>query len=1258
MYPTNPTRYPQFVADQILTAQNLQDLFNYLDEQERLTRTNLIGIGIVCGLEAYTHASGTSINISKGVGVTSAGYLVSVPAAQYTHYSPYNAEKEAYYEKFVDIDTKKQRFPLWELARKGSPQAISELDKSFLSDKIILVFVELLQTGNKNCDPDSCDDKGITIDIQFRFLLVEEKNVSTLIGLNAENDFFKPGPKCMSWPELKLPRYNVPASTLPDAASIFKNYFTILNEAYLKEVEKVLTHAYAGMQLLVASDLPNNPFSKLADKLSFLYDGSINLNQLIMLQYYYDFISDLLQGYEELRNVCHRYVSICCPDVSLFPRHLLLYAAFPSKTLYRHRFIPSASLHAGESLVEELKFLMRRLSVMVQMVQIPPVLPASQSKRKLAEVRITPSKLGDVALSQKAIPYYYDVLDTPSIINHWNHQKTQMGKGSANLSYYAVDYNATDDHVRFPLKYDLEPYNFLRIEGHIGKTWQTAFQEIYQIKYKHRLPFEVVALNGDFKSLLAFVQQSVADLGKVLEEHPEQWRKILCYFTDIEMQYDMQAAELRCTMGKVMRFLYSMVAEQTAGAAGKPVSDLLQKFDPGFVSKAGTMGQQFDEWYPGVKNTAYLAPAQLLPALSVNLGAGKLISPVALMYYLEKIHEALPDGIVQVNMADLQTRLRDAVVVAEAILKAVKSMAANTDNKQFDDPEYYLQLNAVIRICKGSLLLELYRNFIFRFYLYLSNQSFAMFSFLHSGIQHKGGVPVGGTFVMVYHDAMPLRNSTNNFSRVETNVKSNTTLVNKKNTESIANANAGLFKRMAVEKDSMISKIREQASALSKLDTSEKMFAMRKEVSNVQSVKDTGMFFISEVVAARAAEDELTDKELLELVQEIPDGTVIADFYLPYICASECMPMSFVVLGKEDKPEDPAKPTISSKISEFCQADTVEYELTVTPPPAGNAAVTGEGTSLKNNKAFFQPSKVNLGTALQKEVRLVYTVGAQSAETKVQVYAQPKASFNASASPTGSPEIVLSNVVANGNVVSWSIAGKQVSTDANPGSLKVDKPGTYVITLQVKNGVCTEAAANQTVVIGTPTPTATCRPLQQWSDAFQKWNQPTQRIFVMFMRQYGSYAKVAAFFLQQMPQVFTLPPDKQVETLAGMAHPGIIQEWMQELNKIVIEGGATRTIALELYRILEGMLLFYACVQPQDIDAAKVPVETPLKVDFDLVSAWANAAPNFTDPDKEIIKRKMEDLEQEINNIKTNAPHKKIYGTLLTRILKLLSTYL
>src|SRR6266536_3569922 len=72
--------YIVFQPDQVLTNAHLNQLFHYLDLQNRLTRTKLIGMGIVCGFELEVTLSQSlisSIKIHKGCGITSQGYLIS-----------------------------------------------------------------------------------------------------------------------------------------------------------------------------------------------------------------------------------------------------------------------------------------------------------------------------------------------------------------------------------------------------------------------------------------------------------------------------------------------------------------------------------------------------------------------------------------------------------------------------------------------------------------------------------------------------------------------------------------------------------------------------------------------------------------------------------------------------------------------------------------------------------------------------------------------------------------------------------------------------------------------------------------------------------------------------------------------------------------------------------------------------------------------------------------------------------------------------
>ncbi len=84
--------YPVFEADQVLTNNHLNDLFNYLDQHDRLTRSKLLGSGIVCGLE-ISHTSDT-INVTKGCGLTSQGYIIlfcdHISDNGYKYIVPYN----------------------------------------------------------------------------------------------------------------------------------------------------------------------------------------------------------------------------------------------------------------------------------------------------------------------------------------------------------------------------------------------------------------------------------------------------------------------------------------------------------------------------------------------------------------------------------------------------------------------------------------------------------------------------------------------------------------------------------------------------------------------------------------------------------------------------------------------------------------------------------------------------------------------------------------------------------------------------------------------------------------------------------------------------------------------------------------------------------------------------------------------------------------------------------------------------------------
>jgi hypothetical protein len=94
-----------------------------------------------------------------------------------------------------------------------------------------------------------------------------------------------------------------------------------------------------------------------------------------------------------------------------------------------------------------------------------------------------------------------------------------------------------------PLRYDLEPYNFLRIEGHLGKPFQSVLRTLLELKAEFRLPIDIVAVRtGDFD-----------------ENMPVDVRQ--CHTQDLEALYRTQREELRCFLCKEMQFFYDLPFE-------------------------------------------------------------------------------------------------------------------------------------------------------------------------------------------------------------------------------------------------------------------------------------------------------------------------------------------------------------------------------------------------------------------------------------------------------------------------------------------------------------------------------------------------------------------------------------------------------------------------------------------------------------------------------------------------------------------------
>ena len=114
--------YAVFEADQVLTHGQLNGVRDWLDEQGRLTRVNLLGVGIVAGLRVVRGEN--ALTVTRGLGVTTDGDLLMQSAdAVYDQFRPYGTDAPEY-APFRRADS--TMFEMVELVAKGESDVLAQ----------------------------------------------------------------------------------------------------------------------------------------------------------------------------------------------------------------------------------------------------------------------------------------------------------------------------------------------------------------------------------------------------------------------------------------------------------------------------------------------------------------------------------------------------------------------------------------------------------------------------------------------------------------------------------------------------------------------------------------------------------------------------------------------------------------------------------------------------------------------------------------------------------------------------------------------------------------------------------------------------------------------------------------------------------------------------------------------------------------------------------------------------------------------------
>lgn len=491
------TQYRKFNENQALTDGQLNEFIDYFEDQDRLSRTRLSGVGLVCGFKPVFSDSEAAVVISQGAGVTTDGDLItlrqkldktsdiniSFDAQSYTYYKDYTDEVEY---KHFRIGGK--QIPLAELITSDEYDKLPNKEGfnpvknlgSTIYNKVVILYLESYSNDETPCKDADCDNTGAEQVSLLKVLLADSEEVLNLISAgDAKDTIYKAHDAYQvlfdQLPKIEAKRVILDASVV--RPSDLKAKFQNANSAIAD-----LSKGFGAIAGTFKIGL-NFGGQDLTGKLNSLLNpgGVLRLDDY---QYRYDLLKDLIDTYNEIKGLLLDLNAECCPDISSFPKHLLLGRVGASlelgeRTLYRHGFYHSPVTTTDDENYERVMMLANRFVQKINGFQ-----------SYIGPVKITPSRFY-VNLGEKAIPYYYNV--DKLLLNKWNYEKTKTDRETYNLSYHTANL-AGEDFIQNPLNYNIDDHDFYRIEGHLDLPFETAVQNINDLKAQYGLAFDVAVL--------------------------------------------------------------------------------------------------------------------------------------------------------------------------------------------------------------------------------------------------------------------------------------------------------------------------------------------------------------------------------------------------------------------------------------------------------------------------------------------------------------------------------------------------------------------------------------------------------------------------------------------------------------------------------------------------------------------------------------------------------------------------------------------
>jgi PKD domain len=1106
------TSYHSFQTDQVLTETQLNEFLNYFDDQIRLSRVMLSGVGIACGFElryesgnrfsfpssflsnvkselstskdvkidlsaplssesvasTFKLAKGDlsslktekseaiasieskldlsslfeeiastkkilqnpRIVIKQGVGVTTDGdelhllntnadgeFALNTNEIAYTHYKLFQDTNA----KYSHFSNEKKVLTIYELIPSNSKKASKE--ESLLStldnftQMVVMLYLESFPDEKNTCGS-SCDNQGIQQVANLKVLLVSQEDAAHILTKDSIYNKHNLLPTYATLDDLSVKRVVLAAHTKDENFDLAELY-NLENEGDLINRLKINLQA---IENKIGQYLPIGLMTRIKSNMNIkLAPGSLGNTHF---QYKYDLLKDVVDTYNELKEQFIQFSSECFPDLDAFPKHLMLGIVSPTaqeaeQKKFRHSFYKSSLFDSQMGAFKSFLFLLNRLD---NQLRFGVRLPFGSTSFTRNEIRLTPSKLNTL-LGNRAIPYYYD--PNLNFLKTWSEDKTLRNKYARNLTYHisALDNVPT---VQTPLQFDLDSYDFLRIEGHQGKELVEVMTEIDKQKIEYGLAFDLKAVALD------------ANI-----DIETDYEKYACQFEDLQVMLEAWQQEQECALKKATELLSSFSIVRPGknlqeDIIVKPIGtkstltlpkDLVSFKDLATTQKLGL--ESSEKSSETLKTTSskeslldFSSSAIFTPLSITNVTPFTPLSPITAF--------KAPNPVVVESLA------KESETVGAAMQYAIGNNTLAEPSDLIISADYYAdflikELNVTWPKPQRNLLLT--NSFTLLSYARALNDS------IPSSIPELNTTVIDSYEIKVQNLCKAVQKAQLDYA----------------NSEALSELDSGEMSKNKVLFNMAVNMLANTCCTIGKIQSLLDAIEKRKEsilsqlllknmVEKHPSMEHTGGVKMGGTFI-------LVYDSNTSLVKGIPPTKrVIADFSLPYLCCSDCAPIQFIVEQPKVKLRLPTHTLClgADPINLTFQVEPVDGEIKTDRDIPG---LTIEGLVLSIDPATFPESEMGQ--------KIDFMVNQQLTDCRLTVHKLLDATFLVPSTLISNPEVSFAPLQNHpeGTNYLWSFGDGNTSTDKEVKhvyNFKAGEEKTLIVSLTVttKDGGC------------------------------------------------------------------------------------------------------------------------------------------------------------------------------------------------------------